>query len=143
VIDTIGLPDRLANYENKEVKRFLRQNGGHLAQPVTVFGLSNLGLWTLARSSTDGRVLADELDHDKTEVLAKRALTSGMRGATSGLPFDDPPALTAQKALAQIATAERKKPGRKLLLWVGPRWGKGSGSPERQDARRTSWGDHD
>ena len=32
------------------------------------------------------------------------------------------------KALGDIAIAERRKPGRKLLLWVGPGWGVGSGA---------------
>ena len=38
-----------------------------------------------------------------------------------------PPSLDALQALGAIATAERRKPGRKLLLWVGPGSGLGSG----------------
>jgi hypothetical protein len=128
MIDTIGLSNRLANYENKEVKRFLRQDKGHLPQPVSVFGISNLGFWTLGRSSMDGNALADELDRDKTQFLAKLALHSRMSEGETGLFTEDPPGLTALKALGQIAAAARQQPGRKLLLWVGPGWGTGSGA---------------
>jgi hypothetical protein len=36
--------------------------------------------------------------------------------------------LSALKALGYIATSVRRKPGRKLLIWVGPGWGIGSGA---------------
>jgi hypothetical protein len=36
--------------------------------------------------------------------------------------------LSALKALGDIATMERQRPGRKLLIWVGPGWGVGSGA---------------
>jgi hypothetical protein len=39
----------------------------------------------------------------------------------------DPPQLAAMKALGQIATEARQRPGRKVLLWVGPGAGIGSG----------------
>ena len=38
------------------------------------------------------------------------------------------PSDAALKALGQIATDERTRPGRKLLLWIGPGWGIGSGA---------------
>jgi VWFA-related protein len=127
VIDTIDLPDRLASYEKQEVERFLRQNGGRLAHPVSIFGLSNAGLSTLAQPSADGNFLAEEIAHNKQLALARRALRSQRGEPLGSLTFEDPPALTALKALGEIATFQRKKPGRKLLLWVGPGWGTGSG----------------
>ena len=39
VIDTLELPDRLASYEKHEVERFLHQDGGLLAHPVSLFWL--------------------------------------------------------------------------------------------------------
>ena len=36
--------------------------------------------------------------------------------------------LEALQSLGNIATAARQKPGRKLLLWIGPGWGIGSGA---------------
>ena len=128
VIDTIALPDRLASYEKQEVERFLRQNGGRLAHPVSIFWLSDAGLSTLAQPSADGSFLAEEMVHNKQLALTRRALRNTQIGEPlDSLTFDDPPGLTALKALGEIATSERTKPGRKLLLWVGPGWGMGSG----------------
>jgi len=37
-----------------------------------------------------------------------------------------PAGLLGLKALGDIATAERRKPGKKLLVWIGPGWSIGS-----------------
>jgi VWFA-related protein len=127
VIDTIDLPGRLASYEKQEVERFLRQNGGRLAHPVSIFWLSDFGLGTLAQTSADGNFLADKIAQNKQIPLTRRTLRNQRGEPLNSLAFEDPPALTALKTLGEIATLERKKPGRKLLLWVGPGWGMGSG----------------
>jgi hypothetical protein len=44
LVDTLDLPESLASQERREVERFLRQNGGHLAQPVSLIELSNMGI---------------------------------------------------------------------------------------------------
>jgi hypothetical protein len=61
LIDTINMPSDLAAFERKGVERFLRRNGGHLGQPVSIFGLSDAGFWTLAQPSGDGNALAAEM----------------------------------------------------------------------------------
>jgi hypothetical protein len=43
LVDTLNLLERMASYERREVERFLQQNGGHLAQPVSLVELSNMG----------------------------------------------------------------------------------------------------
>lgn len=113
LIDTIKMPFDLAASEREEVERFLRRNGGHLAQPVTVFGLSDTGLWTLAQPSDDGNALAAEIALNRILLVRRRQLL-------------DPDGLTALKALGDIAAAERRIPEKKLLLWVGPGWSIGS-----------------
>ncbi len=90
------------------IETFLRQNNGHLNQPVSVFGISDDGLWTLTHhDSTDGNSLALDLSSGKRTVLNRRS--------------------DALRALAIIATAQRRKRGRKVMLWIGPGCGKGSG----------------
>lgn len=55
LIDTIEMRANLAAFEQEEeVERFLRRNGGPLGQPVSIFGLSYAGFWTLAQPSGDG-----------------------------------------------------------------------------------------
>jgi VWFA-related protein len=90
------------------IEAFVRQDNGHLYQPVSVFGISGDGFWTLAHhDSTDGNSLASDLSSGKMIVLNRR-----------------PDAL---RALAFIATAQRRKAGRKVMLWIGPGCGKGTG----------------
>ena len=126
LIDTIKMPFDLAAFEREEVERFLRRNGGHLAQPVSIFGLSDTGCWTLARPSGDGNALAEEIRSDRLVFIRRQLLGNGT-GEFVDSGHEDPAGLKALKALGDIATAEKRKPGRKLLVWVGPGWNMGSG----------------
>ena len=121
LIDTINMPSDLAAFERKGVERFLRRNGGHLNQPVSIFGLSDAGFWTLAQPSSDGNALAAEIASDRLVFIRRRQLLG------NGTVVDHYPAgLLGLKALGDIATAERRKPGKKLLVWIGPGWSIGS-----------------
>jgi VWFA-related protein len=117
VIDTLRMPGS-ASRTREEVQRFLRQNGGHLAQPLSIFSLLDSGLWLVAQPSMDGNALAEAIAHDTQLRSIRKAV--GPSGLFGGGPQPDPPGLLALKALGDIATAERQKPGRKLLVWVGP-----------------------
>ena len=127
LVDTLNLPERMASYERREVKRFLQQNGGRLAQPVSLVELSNMGVLTVGQPSADGNALAAEFAHNKNLEWI-RHVPGGMRGESLDSLFSEHPALSALKALGDIATTERQRPGRKLLIWVGPGWGVGSGA---------------
>jgi VWFA-related protein len=127
LIDTVSLPVGLASHEREEVERFLRQNGGHLAQPVSVLSLYDTGLWTLPQPSADGNVLADEIAHHKDVAVIRSgpgSQASSFSRSTSYAGIEQ----SVLTTLGDIATAERQKPGRKLLIWVGPGWGIGSGA---------------
>jgi VWFA-related protein len=127
LIDTIELPANLARDERIAVEAYLRKDGGHLARPVSVFLLSDAGLWTVKNPSSDGNALVHEIEHnDFTPVRHNKGWQRGSVPSTGDLK--DPPSESSLKALAQIATDERTQPGRKLLLWVGPGWGIGSGA---------------
>jgi VWFA-related protein len=116
VIDTLQIPVGLASIERTSVEAFLRSKGGHLAQPVSIFTMLDTGLWQVAETSSDGNALATQVAHN-----GEVALTYKFHGLANPL------SLEALQALGAIATAERRKPGRKLLLWVGPGSGLGSG----------------
>jgi VWFA-related protein len=122
LIDTLKLPYILASHEREEVERFLRQGGNRLAQPTSIFELADTGLWTVAKPSADGNILAAEIAHNKEIPLIR----SRQKGEHT-LDFEAFPALSALGTLAHIATAARREPGRKLLIWVGPGWGIGTG----------------
>ena len=128
VIDEVQLPASLISYERSSVETFLRQNGGHLLQSVSVFSLIQTGLWSIGASSTDGNVLADRVAHEREATLIRPNRGSKRGNIPASLGFTDPPIQEALEALGQIAATERRETGRKLLLWVGPGWGLGSGA---------------
>jgi len=123
LIDTINMPFDLVAFEQKGVERLLRRNGGHLGQPVSIFGLSDAGFWTLAQPSSDGNALAAEIASDRIVFIRRRQL---LGNGTGEVVDQDPAGLLGLKALGDIATAERRKPGKKLLVWIGPGWSIGS-----------------
>ena len=87
LIDTINMPFDLAAFEQEEVERFLRRNGGHLGQPVSIFGLSDAGFWTLARPSGDGNALAAEIASDRLVFIRRRQFVgTGESSSTRMLP---------------------------------------------------------
>jgi len=116
VLDTLDLPFALAGFEREQVRRFLTRNGGHLDRPISIFGLSSAGVWKVAVPSNDGNTLATEIAGNKFDLIRRR-----------GLGQSEAEGVSALKALAAIATVERGVPGRKVLVWIGPGWGIGSG----------------
>lgn len=125
LIDTVELPVDLARNERLAVESYLRHDGGRLAHPVSVFLLADTGLWTVTHESGDGNGLARQIERNDFRLVR------GNVGAERGLVpagLKDTASDSALKALGQIATGERTRPGRKLLLWVGPGWGIGSGA---------------
>src|SRR5580658_756555 len=65
LLDSIGLSERQQSVMQRETAKFLRQNGGHLAQPVSVFWLTPTGLWSphQPQPSLDGNGLAAAVEH--------------------------------------------------------------------------------
>jgi VWFA-related protein len=127
LLDTLDLPANLVSEERQAIETFLRSDGGHLTVPISVLELSTTGLWLVAQPSTDGNALASDIAHS-TQIAQLRSFQGKLRGdSSSSLSFDNPPSMQALKALGQIAATEMQKPGRKLLIWVGPGWGIGSG----------------
>lgn len=124
LIDTLDIPPELAREERYAVTYYLRKNGGQLARPTSVLLLSDTGLLTASKSSIDGSVLAGEIQHNDFTMVRRNAPGPG-RPSSLGYIVD--PIEYALEALGQIATDERRQPGRKLLIWVGPGWGIGSG----------------
>jgi hypothetical protein len=141
LIDTLDA-GAVEQEERRGVEQFLRKNQGRLAHPTMVFSLEDTGFWLDAQPSMDGNALADAVEHLKRVrlLLGPASSFEVQPGAQpiAGLGRIDneywlfPPA-SALKALGWIATAERRKAGRKLLLWIGPGVGMGSGAyPDRK-----------
>jgi hypothetical protein len=147
VLDTLRVPSGVEGVEREVVRKFLRENDGHLAQPVSLVLLTDTGLWRVGQPSINGKALEEALVHNRVtnwngETLVRaddawvRSQIPGI-GTPGGLQHYTPyvavrpPAESGLRALGAIATTARRDPGRKLLIWVGPGWGVGSaGNPE-------------
>ena len=144
LLDTFQVPRELQRIERTQVEDFLRQNGGHLAQPISLLMLNDTGLWRVGQFSDDGNALADALAHNRvtrfvvdnwTEVAERMGRTSNQSlaeaagtGTVMAFSRAESAPIAALSSLAMIAAAERRQPGRKLLVWVGPGWGTASGN---------------
>jgi len=130
LLDTLDLPSNLAAFERQQAARFLRQNSGKLAQPVTIYSLEDSGFFLTSKPSTDGEALASDVASDKKVnafFLAPRVHLPFQAVADSSLV--NFPALAGLRALGTIAAAEVVRPGRKLLFWIGPGLGnRGTGA---------------
>jgi len=114
VIDTVNLPFDQVAFTKQEITRFLRQNGGHLSQPVSIALLTDAGLRVQPRPSTDGNALVGIVDRIKGSI---RSINAAMGGEGLLERFQ-----LSVHQMANIAENEAMKPGRKLLIWVGPGW---------------------
>jgi hypothetical protein len=100
-------------FERDQIEKFLKQNGGHLAQPLTLMIFSEQGVKVGPKPSTDGNRLAQELD--KSGATMHVIQRSGGYDAIERMGL-------SLKTLRSIAALEASKPGRKMLIWVGPGW---------------------
>jgi VWFA-related protein len=114
VIDELNLPFTQVAFVKSELSDFLRQNGGHLAQPLSIMLLTEEGLRVQPRPTVDGLAQLDLLNKIKGHVSSINP-AMGTEGALER-------AQISVHQLATIAENEAKKPGRKQLIWVGPGW---------------------
>ena len=114
VIDTANLPFQQVAFVRSETDEFLKQNGGHLRQPMTLVLLTDAGIRMQPRPSVDGNALAEVASQINGGI-------STLNPAMGGEGYLERFQLSV-RALSSIAENEAKKPGRKLLIWVGPGW---------------------
>jgi VWFA-related protein len=114
LFDSVNLPFQQVAFVRSEMERFLRQNEGHLAQPVSIFLLSESGLRVQPRPSFDGKAEVTVLDQIKGSLRTVYPLT----GADADLRHVQ----VSLRQMATIAENEARMPGRKLLIWIGPGW---------------------
>jgi VWFA-related protein len=113
LLDAVNLGLQTVTQSREQISRFLRQNGGHLAQPVSIFVFTDGGVKVLLQPSMDGNALAAQLD--KTDTGLRTVGRSAQYGGLDRLDL-------SLKAISSIARSQVKRPGRKLLIWAGPGW---------------------
>jgi VWFA-related protein len=136
VIDEADLSHEHAAEAVQDMERLLLRNSGQLSHATTVYRITNDALFATAPSK-DGAALKDQIDKVGRMRAVWRPLFIGpgigqpgnfvvtLQNSSRELPRTVPEAIgmpIAMKALGAIAIEQRRMPGRKLLLWVGPGW---------------------
>ncbi len=129
VVDTMNASLQDVVIARQGVDKFLRQDGGHLPIPISIAFLTERGA-KVSNPSKDGNALADDLGKLQTPMRV-HGIAPGINGASDRQQ-------QSIAALETLATFEAKRPGRKLVIWVGPGWPLLSGPSEssEQDRRR-------
>ena len=132
VLDEVNLSPVQFEVVMDELIKFLRQNGGHLGRPVSVYWFTASGLYASAAPTTDGNALAEDVAHHRSPRTVWAA------------PRSRDPFMTAEservarwerslRAVYSIAVERRRDPGRKLLVWMGFGWPVVRGREEHKD----------
>ncbi len=114
VVDAVNATFQAVTYERNEIRKFLLQNGGKLAHPVSLIIFSDAGTKVQDSSSRDGNALAALYDQYQTGLRSINR-SQGFYGATER--FD-----MSLKAITSLAAYEGTRPGRKLMIWISPGW---------------------
>ena len=114
LFDEANLSPQQTAFTRQQIGRFLRQNGGHLVLPVYLFLLTDDGLRMQPRPSADGIALASVLDQISASV---HTIFPAMGAEGDLMRFQ-----VSVHQLTAVAENEAARPGRKLLIWVGPGW---------------------
>jgi VWFA-related protein len=114
LVDAVNARFTTVSYERDQIQKFLRQNGGKLAQPTSIILFEDTKTQILPTPTRDGNALLSIFDKNVTGLRDLRR-SSGIYGAEERLDL-------SLKALGQLAAYESNKPGRKLVVWISPGW---------------------
>ncbi|MBB5345007.1 VWA domain-containing protein [Tunturibacter empetritectus] len=114
LVDEVNTSFTRVAYERDQLKKFLLQNGGQLAHPVSLAFFSDTGTEMQRGSSSDGNALLADFDQHATKLRTIRR-SAGFYGAEER--FD-----LSLKAINMLAATESKEPGRKMIIWISPGW---------------------
>jgi VWFA-related protein len=122
LLDTVNTPFNDVAIQRQEMEKFLRQNNGQLSLPVSIVFLSDAAV-KLNQPSRDGNALAAD--------MAKLQTPMRINGAAQGFDGLLQRFQASIRTLTQLSTYEATRPGRKLMIWIGPGWPILSGSAFR------------
>ena len=114
LMDLLNMDVTRAGQARVAIDKYLRQNGGHLAGPTSVFFFTEDGIQGQMQPTMDGNALADNM---------LQLATRNRSMFRTGGKWDELERVNVSlNALGAIVVNQRKRPGRKLLIWVGPGW---------------------
>lgn len=118
ILDNVNVEFDTITNERQQLVAYLRRNDGHLAQPVVVLLYSNKGMKVLNQPSKDGNALAAQLE---AVNLLQHSLSNTVNNTVGG--YNQMERFHSGVNWTKlIANNYAKRPGRKLLIWIGPGW---------------------
>lgn len=114
VVDAVNTPYLRLAYARGEIDKFLRANGGHLANPLSLALFTDTGTRIQNNFSTDGNAIATVLDQSETGLRSIRR-SSGIYGADERIQL-------SLETLRRLTLLKAGQPGRTIILWVSPGW---------------------
>jgi VWFA-related protein len=112
LIDATNTPLKIVGDERNQIESFLRRTGGRLMLPTSLMFFDDSGVKALPGPTTDGNLLADELN--KAETRAHSVLLTTQT---------EPDRVTLSlNVLERITEAANKRAGRTILIWIGDGW---------------------
>ena len=100
--------------ERDQIVKYLGRNGGRLPIPISIALFSDSGV-KLDQPTQDGNVLISELEK---MPIPMHTINSAMGGKGSVERYQ----LSLETLEPPACLHGAQKPGRKLLLWIGPGW---------------------
>jgi VWFA-related protein len=118
VLEEVNLSPVQFEVVKDETIKFLRRNGGHLAQPASVYWFAAAGLFASAKPTSDGNALAEDVAHHRSpREIWKIRPNHELQNSTESERWN-----RALETVYSIAIDRRDKPGRKVLVWLGFGW---------------------
>jgi VWFA-related protein len=114
LIDTVNASLADIGVERDQIGLFLKQNGGRLSNPVSIYIFNGKGAVGVAPASRDGNALATALSAAAPN-LHPILRSQGFYGAEEKIEL-------SLNALLSLAVEKGSVPGRKMLLWISPGW---------------------
>lgn len=107
----------------REVKTYLRANGGALPEPTMVYRLTADGFFAIPHVSTDGNEIVSEIENPalQRQIWSSSEVSKDIANMAKGGVVSSNISHSLV-ALGSISIEERRRPGRKLLLWIGNGW---------------------
>ena len=112
LLDVTNTPLRVVGNERYQIESFLRRDNGKLVQPTFVTIFDDYGVKGLEQPTTDGNLLADELNKAVSTIHSVPLTTQSEADRVT----------LSLNALERITEAEDKRPGRTILIWIGEGW---------------------
>ena len=113
LVDEVNTAFTSVATERNEIEKFLRRNGGALAQPVSMVFVSDSGT-TATISSRDGNAVIADMNQQQFGLRTVNR-SQGIYGAGDRIQL-------SLNALQQLVNKEATRPGRKLVVWISPGW---------------------